>query len=274
MKILVPIDFSPASQSALHYAIALGRQLPAELVLFHAFYLPVGGDVTFFVDAQLLRQEERRAQTRLNELIGTVPDIQRVKHRPVIKMTGAPEGIDHAVKAEGVDLVVMGSHGTHDPAVAWLGSTTYHVMKHAPCPVLAVPPYTAAFRPRHVAFGTDLQATEENASLDLLKRLLRQWKATLHIIHVHPQPETIGVAPAEEALHLDRIFHELPHQYHFPEAKDAVEGIRQYVEKHPIDLLVLLPRRRPLLQGMFQKSVTKVLTSHVAVPLLTLSNDD
>ncbi len=269
MKILVPIDFSPAAQCALHYAISLGKLLSAEVILYHAFHVPVGGDVTFFVDGVLLERAEQQAQQRLRQLIGTAPEIHRVRHRILTTMGDATDGIMQRIKEEAVGLVVMGSRGMNDPSAAWLGSTTFSVVKHAACPVLAVPRYTASFHPKEVAFATDLGPTEETPALDFLRQLLHAWHATVHIIHVHPQPETIGIEQAEEALHLDHLFADVPHTYHFPLGKDAAEGIEQYLEHHPMDLLVVMPRRHPLFQGMFQKSVTKFLTAHVPVPLLS-----
>jgi nucleotide-binding universal stress UspA family protein len=270
MKILVPTDYSPAAMSALHYAIALGKQLSAEVILYHAFHVPIGGDATFFADGDLLRRAEEDEQRRLQQVVGTVPEIYRVKHRLRTTLALPPEGIRQMIKQEGVSLVVMGSRGANDPSAAWLGSTTYSVMKHATCPVLAVPRYTATYQPKDVAFATDLQPTEETPPLDFIRRLLRAWGSTVHIIHVHPKPESIDVEQAEEALHLDRLFHDVPHSYHFLKGKDAADSIEAYLERHPMDLLVVMPRRHPLFQGMFQKSVTKFLTAHVPVPLLSL----
>ena len=55
--------------------------------------------------------------------------------------TGDPgESIVSAAEAEGVDLVVVGTHGRGTIGRFLLGSVSDHVVRNAPCPVLVVRP--------------------------------------------------------------------------------------------------------------------------------------
>nr|WKN34593.1 universal stress protein [Tunicatimonas sp. TK19036] len=277
MKILVPVDFSDDALQALRYAATLAKLMQKtlsisedpepELLLYHAFHVPIGGDATFFVDSDMLDKAERAERHKLEQLASTIPDIHAISHRVMIQMALPGEGIIETINEEGIDLVVMGVRGV-DASSAWLGSTTLHVMKHVICPVLAVPHSTEVLHPKQVAFATDLEEGENSFSLDFLVRLLKLWKASMHIIHVHSQPATIGMGKAEEALRLDHIFRDVPHTYHFPQDKVATRGISRYLNDHSVDLLVIIPRYHFALGSVFHKSVTRYLTTHPSVPLL------
>jgi len=60
---------------------------------------------------------------------------------------GTPyKAIVDAAVAEGVDLIVMSTHGRTGLAHMLIGSVTERVLRRAPCPVLAVPPPMKAKR--------------------------------------------------------------------------------------------------------------------------------
>lgn len=279
MKILIPVDFSPDSLKALQYALTLAKlmedrsdegQSHPELLIYHAFHMPIGGDATFFINSAMLDKVEKNEQNKLRQLVATMPEIHSISHRIVTKMTLPGEGILQIIDEESIDLVVMGIRGANE-SVNWLGSTAFQIMKHVSCPVLAVPRSTDTFHPRQVAFATDLEAIEDiSDSLSFLRKLLQLWQANVQIIHVHPAPARIGFAKAEEALHLDQILQDIPHTYDFPEEKNATQGIFHYLQNHSVDLLVMIPRYHFALENVFHKSVTRYLTTHTTVPLLTL----
>lgn len=282
MKILVPIDFSENAQQALRYAMALAQQLRShpdspdpsdvELVLYHCFHVPIGGKNTFFVSPEMLEKAEQQERNKLERLIGSLPELRSIPHRYATRLALPGEGIIQVANDESVDLIVIGLRGS-DESSAGLGSTTLQVMKHVTCPVLAVPATPTNFHPKEVAFATDLKDLESTDSLKFLVKLLRIWQANLRIIHVHPHPEKIGAGSAEEALHLDHIFRDIPRTFHFPQEKKARSGITQYLQNHTVELLVIVPRYHFALENVFHDSVTRFLSGHSPVPLLAFHEE-
>ncbi|MDF9796546.1 nucleotide-binding universal stress UspA family protein [Catalinimonas alkaloidigena] len=277
MKILTPIDFSADAFEALRYAVKLAHQWKAgrdespELIVFHAFHLPIGGDATFFIDNAMLEREEVHVQNKIQHMISKIPEIQSLHFRLITKMALPNDGIRQIVKEKDIQLVVMGKHGIDESLSNWLGSTTLEMMKHLPCPVLAIPQATIKPMPHLVAFATDLkQSDEDHPSLLFFKELLKLWKAELKVIHVHPQPSKIGIAHAEEALSLEHFFHDVPHTYEFPEDQDPAQGLNHYLQEHEVDLLAIIPRKHSGLESIFHKSVSKYLASQTSVPLISL----
>lgn len=135
--LLVPTDFSPYAEDALDYAIALARALRARVILLHvisAMYWATG-EMPGALSASVMDELERGAQQSLEQAF------QRVRAAgldgEVMVLHGSPfEGIVSAAHDQGVDLIVMGSHGRTGLPHLLLGSVAERVVRLAPCPVL------------------------------------------------------------------------------------------------------------------------------------------
>lgn len=282
MKILVPIDFSPDSEQALRYATALAKLIQhnkpdrdnasLELLILHMYHVPTGGKASFFAVSPLIEREEQVANDRLMQLVGTFPDIQSVPHRLMTKRALPHEGIQKTIEEEGVELVVMGGRGGNTTSM-WLGGTTLEVMQYANCPVLAVPRTADVFHPQRISLATDLETSGNHSNLDFFVTLVKLWRAEVNIIHVHPNPTKVGLDQAQEALNLDRLLREVPHQYHFIEDTLPARGIEQHLLQSSADLLTVVPRYRSTLASLFHKSVTEQLTTAVSLPILSIHTD-
>lgn len=142
--ILVPTDFSPDAERALEYAMALASALHVRVTLLHvisAVYWATG-EVPGALSAIVLEELEAAAQQGLEQAL------QRVRNAGLdgeaIVVHGSPfECIVATARDQGVDLIVMGSHGRTGLQHILLGSVAERVVRLAPCPVLvtrATPP--------------------------------------------------------------------------------------------------------------------------------------
>jgi nucleotide-binding universal stress UspA family protein len=137
--VLVPIDFSATADRALAYAIALGQQLQVRLTLLHVLDLtpvtvdemPPGMTATYLddleTDAQYLLQASRER----------VQSVGLQAESLLVQGTATQTIIDTAGE-QGVDLIIMGTHGRTGLAHVLLGSVAEHVVRQGPCPVLVV----------------------------------------------------------------------------------------------------------------------------------------
>lgn len=139
-RILVPIDFSDHSKKALQYAIPFAEQFKSSIDLLYVVEPTVYpadfsfGQVGFPSVEDELRQrgaEELRALMK-NE-IGT-----RVESRFAVRTGKAFNEIDQYARDEGIDLVVIATHGHSGMEHVLFGSTAEKVVRYAPCPVLVV----------------------------------------------------------------------------------------------------------------------------------------
>ena len=137
--VLVPIDFSATADRALAYAIALGQQFHARLTLLHVLDLtPVTMDeMTAGVAATYLEAQETEAQRLLQASLERVQRAGLQGESLLVQGTPTQTIIDTAAE-QGVDLIIMGTHGRTGLAHMFLGSVAEHVVRQGPCPVLVV----------------------------------------------------------------------------------------------------------------------------------------
>jgi nucleotide-binding universal stress UspA family protein len=139
-RILLATDLTPASRPAFDEAVRIAEQRDAELILAHAYQLPnlgqpvaLAGDAYDAMDRQLRQSAERQMEKLILD----------ARHRNVraraLVVFGDPYGaITKTAADEGVDLVIMGTHGRTGVARFFLGSVASRVISTAPCPVLTV----------------------------------------------------------------------------------------------------------------------------------------
>ncbi len=139
--VLVPTDFSDASESALRYGKAVALAFGASLHVVHVMedLLAHAWAAEVYVSSmpQLRDEIEKESRLRLGTLL---TDAERTQLRAeTALLAGNPflEIVRYA-KAHNVDLIVMGTHGRGPIAHMLLGSVAEKVVRKSPCPVLTV----------------------------------------------------------------------------------------------------------------------------------------
>lgn len=131
-RIMVPLDGSPFSERALPLAVALAHRSGAELRLVHilvpfanrVFIEAEGGDPEYLTG--LARRIAEESGVR-------VEAVRRVGRQAVGELS-------YYSAEEGIDLIVMATHGWGGLQRAWLGSVTDGLVREARVPVVAFRP--------------------------------------------------------------------------------------------------------------------------------------
>jgi nucleotide-binding universal stress UspA family protein len=137
--ILVPHDLGAGSDHALTYAVDLAKALGAELVVMHAYEIPVIG----FPDGALVATPELASRVLEGANVGLKKAIEPlasagVAIRSVVKQGPTWQTIIETATELGAGMIVMGTHGRHGLPRALLGSVAEKVVRSAHCPVLTV----------------------------------------------------------------------------------------------------------------------------------------
>jgi universal stress protein A len=130
--ILFPTDFSSASDAVLDYAASLAKSLGARLLIVHVEEPPLaygGGELYYGTP-----DPDRNAIVGMLEQIKPSDGDLPFEHR---LLTGEPASeIVRLAEQEGVDLIVMGTHGRTGFSRLLMGSVAEAVVRRAACPVL------------------------------------------------------------------------------------------------------------------------------------------
>ena len=140
-KILAPTDLSNLSLPAVRYALDLGLERNAEVIIYHV--LSEDGD-WFGMDTRLNPASALlpRGKELLHDFIAKnfADVVGRVKMIEAVE-PGIPYSKIVAKAAEKeVDLIVMSTHGRTGIKQVLIGSVTAQVVAHADCPVLSIRP--------------------------------------------------------------------------------------------------------------------------------------
>jgi nucleotide-binding universal stress UspA family protein len=140
-RMLVPTDFSPASDVAFAYAIDLAVREGSAIYLLHvidgASFAPAFPE-GFYVEMPLLRQQLiDEATVRLQTMAATCKAAGITA--TVETSVGWPARvIAETATARNTELIVMGTHGRGGFAHLAVGSVAERVVRTAPCAVLTV----------------------------------------------------------------------------------------------------------------------------------------
>lgn len=143
-RILCPVDFSEPSEEALRYGLALAERLGADVEIIHVHQPPthplMPSEMTssLGIDAGVQQRIARELEALAHRY--SAHDVA-VTHRV---LAGVPyETIVETARADGFDLVVIGTHGRGFVRRALVGSVAERVLRLSTVPVCTVVPSPA-----------------------------------------------------------------------------------------------------------------------------------
>jgi nucleotide-binding universal stress UspA family protein len=137
--ILVPLDGSAFSETAVKPALSLGEKYSAKVTLLTVMLrIPESRLHVPMYD----QQSEEGGRRYLEEIRAAQGEAPPVPIDIAVRLGTPAESIEAFVLEAQADLLVMSTHGTTgtDRARPTLGSTAWKLMHHAPCPILLITP--------------------------------------------------------------------------------------------------------------------------------------
>jgi|SRR5882672_7199046 len=143
-KILTPIDFSEYSVRAMDRAYELAKETGAEFHLIHVvaphhnyLLLPLAADAE---RAREMAREAGMVEQAEEELERLKKDhLENSKKVKVVSLVGHPVAkIAEYAKEQGIDLILMATHGRTGLEHMMIGSVAEKLVRTAPCSVLVL----------------------------------------------------------------------------------------------------------------------------------------
>jgi nucleotide-binding universal stress UspA family protein len=206
--ILCPVDFSEASRNAVQHATALAEAQRASLTALHVAPPLFASPDLPPLDGDTPDEEIQRFGAETAALFADA--MTRGIHVDVLVERGQPaRQILTRAAALPADVIVMGTHGAGGFEHLVLGSVAERVLRHAPCPVITVPPraHVAGAPFRKMLCAVDFSEWSL-AALDEACALAAESGGSVTAVHViewpwnePPSPDLHGV-PVEQAAAL------------------------------------------------------------------------
>lgn len=269
--VLVPHDFSPAAENALHYAVGLAGHLSARLVLLNVSLYPIVSpemSVTAF-SFEDMRQDALLALRELSQRVRSAHPTLLVECRSEIgELSGSIR--DQAAR-ESADLVLMGITRQENALMKLLvGSNALDAAKGLCCPLMVVPESARYNQVRQLAYASDYDpAAESSAVLQRIRYFSELFGALLHVVHVVPEGHALSPKEAAVDNHIEQALQHTQHRTHVIHDSNVAKGLLDFTVTNWIDILIAEPRKH----GLFHSSITKELAYSTPVPLLLLRAD-
>jgi len=284
-RIVVGVDGSAGARLALSWALAEAVRRGADVEVLAAFPVDFYWTDAYLVDRNqvddLRADTEARARALVDELRSQVDGAGDLAAHVVV-CAGAPAA--HLVqRAEGADMLVVGSRGRGAVRSSMAGSVALHCAAHARCPVVVVHP-TAAAEPGGVVVGLD-DSDHARAALTAAVAEAAALGAEVEAVLAYEPPNywsdlyAVVVPPVgETAAHAQRRAEAIVGDVLGAERATAVRVVA--VEGHPAQvlahraegarLLVLGSRSRNQLEGVVLGSVALHAVMHAPCPVLVV----
>jgi nucleotide-binding universal stress UspA family protein len=268
--IIIPTDFSPAANNAVNYGVDMAIAVNASVLFFHVYNIPVAiGDVPIvLLSVDELKKAAEDNIAKLKKAVERVTS-NKVKIYTETRLGNVIDELEDLCKKVHPFAVVMGTTGTSAVERTLFGSNTLTAIKHLTCPVICVPKGKEyGLGVKKIGLACDFREVVETTPVEEIKEFVKEFHAQLFVLNVdYNNRQFTPDTPGQSAL-LHSALEEVHPEYHFITHKDIEEGINEFSETHNLDLVIAIPKKHRLLDGLFRKSSTKQLVFESHVPVM------
>lgn len=271
-RIIVPTDFSETSKNAARYAVQIAGALPqASVILYHvSTKMALGSDSSPLTEDSNDRSVVFHAalenwKTEFGEL--SPANIELVAEEG----NSLTDSLASYLSEHETDLVVMGITGATRSEQIFMGSNALNVVNLGVCPVFIVPP-DAVYKPiRKVLFACDFKDVSASVPLVPIKSILELFRPTVLVVNAGKDAdvEASEEYKTERAV-LENMLKDYSPEFYFIRMEDFEDAISSFAAERDVDLILIVPKKKSFLQGLFKSSHTKKLAYHSHVPILAV----
>ncbi len=269
--ILVPTDYSDVADNALQYAIELAKVSQAQLVLLHAYQIPVPtGEVPILFISPTELEEDNRKRIKMLEKKVSGQTEGKIIVESIVGAGFTSDVITDVIKEKNIDLVVMGITGVGKITQTLIGSHTSELIKKTQTPVLVVP-YEARFKEiKKIVLAYNYNDPVNEAAINKLKEFAKLFNAKVLVLDVE---KPVAVPMYENTVSgetLEGSLKDIEHVMFFSPAENITDGINAFADEHDCDWLAMIPHKHNFLYRLFNESNTKKMAFHTHIPLLSI----
>jgi nucleotide-binding universal stress UspA family protein len=268
--ILVPVNFSQASNNAARYAADLAAVSAGKLRLIHVLQMPFAA-LEYPMPDGAFEAMRGSAATQLKELAAEL--IKRTAGGVPVEMDIELGGVEYKVRkycdALQPFLVVMGAAAL--PLDRFLtGSPTLQALRHLHFPLLVIPEGVEFEKPERIALACDEEDIRSRVvgATGFIQELKDLFRARFDIINVTtPNEDGQGEMLFAYQARRTRLMEAYP-DLHFVHTNTVGEGIGEYLTDHPADWLIVFPKKHAFYE--LHSSQAKKIVLHSPIPVMSI----
>jgi nucleotide-binding universal stress UspA family protein len=257
LQVIVPLDFSETSLNAAHYAANMyKKRADVNIILYH-FYS--SGEDKATADNYLISIKK--------ELQALVPNVETLTESgsSFIESLGA---FGHVKAAY---MIVMGLTGKTALAQRFSGTNTLKMAEKNICPVLIVPADAKFTKIDNVLITSEMKYVDETPTLITLKKVLEDFKPSLHILNVDDSHYiSLTKAFKEERDKMEGLLAAFNPEFYFMRLYDFHEAVNMFTQDKNIDIIIIAPKSHGFFERLFKTQHTKKMIYQSKVPVLAI----
>jgi nucleotide-binding universal stress UspA family protein len=277
-RILVPTDFSPNSQPAVHVAAALALATGAEIELLHAdvsmaYVSPLSeySMTTEFSKEEYAIDAAEQMATIKQELL-LAPDYANLTITTRVESGDLYQVIQRIAEEDEADLIVMGTRGAHGVEEFFFGSNTGKVIRKATCPVLTVPTALSLPLEWHTVVMPTTLLPDQYGVFGFLANLQRYFPFKVKLLYLN------NPAQISPDVDLDAYIQNMMQSiglknvtaYASTSTNNEESAIIEFAEKEQANLIAMGTHQRKGVAHFVFGSITEDTANHAKIPVLSL----
>lgn len=271
-KIIVTTDFSPASKSAIRFAINWSTQQKLSVIFTHVHFIPDAPGLSDTSRKAYEKQQLKEVDSKLKAFIVEIYNELNIEPEKI--STLVLDGVDATLSLleyckmhPNYDCICISTRGA-GKIKKYLGTNTGNLINHSTTPVMVVPSDYKGYELTKVLYATDMTNFDEETQKVI--SFAKPLKATVEMVHYTWPNETL----------LDEDLITAPFKKHFKfgidfhyEKNDAVHSFINRMEsliaeKKPSVVVMFTNQERTFFQKIFLSSKSEELSFKTKVPLL------
>lgn len=270
---MFPTDFSEVSKNAFIYALKLADAIGAEIITLHVYELdsPAYLDVSIYLHdiyeyEELSDFENYKDEVPVLRKIAEENNLEHIKMSNVLIQGYLVNEVVKISKKENIDFIVMGTKGVTHLREVFLGTVATKIMNECNVTVLAIPEKCNYVPVEKILFSTRFHMSD----IEPLKKVV----TLANVFHSHI--DCLNIKPPHAVYNNDfvvdfkNVFKEENITFHSVLGTDIEGVILNYIEENKINMVAIHERHRGFFEKLFQVSLSKKLTFHINIPILSV----
>ena len=252
-KILVPVDFSPASVNAFDHALSIAKNSGKSLLLLYMIQLPENASVSdyLFERSQLEYEIRKMIDKAFLKRVNAVD-------RSIIKTSirGAYNFADKLLgiaESECCDTLII-PVGSDQGLASNLGGDVHKLIHCRNSSVWVVPFISKSKQVKKILYATDLYR-KDISEMKELRKLAESYKAEVIAFHLGEQ----------QSFQEKNMNHNLSSLLN--KGNDLINALKNTARKSNADMIVMLKKERDLLESVFSQNYISKLALQTDIPL-------
>jgi nucleotide-binding universal stress UspA family protein len=278
--LLIPIDFTFASENAINFAAEWSRKyLYERIILLKSFYTSMfenvimSGEYANVDQGYLNRIREHKAEKLnilreyLDEKTGDGILVQSfITELPLLR------SIIQIIKSEQPEMILLGSDKTNIANAALVSGNVISIAKSSPIRALVVPS-NYIYQPVEKALvPCDFNAIDTLNKINRLRSSPRWHDVELLVLNIDPKERNSDsdekLRIAEDSLH--NYLKNFKHEIHYVVDKDIIDGILNFKKIKEVQLIMAFPGRYSFLYSLTHKNISEALYQNTTLPVMIL----